>query len=186
MPGHFIEMDRTLRQRAQPFQVLMGQLVARPQRRQTGDRIEFLKIHQPANGLVVVPTDKNLVPAISLSQSLHWDYRHSQPCRRDSRRGHGQAPPPNRPPALLGCCGCRLKEGCAQTLHYSRFRGKTAKATIPPASSQAENKTELRTQGWQMKSENRQMQSVSVFPARSQPDIAPNARSQPEPAAAAQ
>src|ERR1039458_5890152 len=38
--GKFVDMDGTLRQRAQPFEIFRGELVARPERSESGDGVE--------------------------------------------------------------------------------------------------------------------------------------------------
>ena len=52
--GEFVELDGTLGERAQPFEVFGGELVASPERGQAGDGVEVLEVHEAADGFVVI------------------------------------------------------------------------------------------------------------------------------------
>ena len=56
----FGELDGSLRKRAEPFEILSSELVARPESCQTGDRVEFLKVHETADRFVVIAADEDL------------------------------------------------------------------------------------------------------------------------------
>ena len=57
--GEFVEADGTLRQRAEPVKIFGGELVARPERGQAGDGIEFFEAHEAADGFVVIAPDED-------------------------------------------------------------------------------------------------------------------------------
>ena len=63
--GEFVDMDGTLRQRAQPFEIFGGKLVARPERSQSGDGVEVVEVHEAADGSVMIAADEDA------SQRLH-------------------------------------------------------------------------------------------------------------------
>jgi len=58
--GKFTNLDRALRKIAQPIDIFARELFAGPERRQSGDWIELLEIHQAADGLVVIPPDEDV------------------------------------------------------------------------------------------------------------------------------
>jgi hypothetical protein len=64
--GKLVDVDGTLRKRAEPFEILGGELVARPERGEPGDGVEVLKVHESADGFVVIAADEHA------SQSLRF------------------------------------------------------------------------------------------------------------------
>jgi hypothetical protein len=57
--GEFVEMDGTLRQRAEPFEIFGGELIARPESSEAGDRVEVVEVHEAADGSVVIAADED-------------------------------------------------------------------------------------------------------------------------------
>src|SRR6202158_5499313 len=64
--GKLVDVDGTLRKRAEPFEIFGSELVARPERGEAGDGVEVLKVHEAADGFVVIATDEHA------SQSLRF------------------------------------------------------------------------------------------------------------------
>src|ERR1035437_151230 len=58
--GEFVDMDGTLRQRAQPCEIFGGKLVARPERSESGDGVEVVEVHKAADGSVVIAADEDV------------------------------------------------------------------------------------------------------------------------------
>lgn len=50
----FWNLNRTLRELTQPFQILGGQLIPGPQRCHTGERIELAQVDEPSRGFIVI------------------------------------------------------------------------------------------------------------------------------------
>src|ERR1700730_14279170 len=57
--GKLVDVDGTLRERAEPFEIFGSELVARPERGEAGDGVEILKIHETADGFVVISADEH-------------------------------------------------------------------------------------------------------------------------------
>jgi hypothetical protein len=67
-PRKFVDVDGTLRERAEPFKILGSELVARPERGETGNGVEVLEVHESADRFVVISADEHA------SQSLRFGY----------------------------------------------------------------------------------------------------------------
>ena len=57
--GKFVKLNGTLGQPAQPFEILGSELVARPECGEAGDGVEFVEVHEAADGSVVIAADEN-------------------------------------------------------------------------------------------------------------------------------
>src|SRR4030088_1527621 len=57
--GEVVDVDGTLRKRAEPFKIFGSELVSRPERGEAGDGVEVLEIHEAADGFVVIAADEN-------------------------------------------------------------------------------------------------------------------------------
>jgi len=64
--GEFVDVDGTLRERAEPFEILGSELVARPESGEAGDGVEVVEIHEAADGFVMIAADEHA------SQSLRF------------------------------------------------------------------------------------------------------------------
>ena len=60
MRGQLPSLDRAMGQALQPFQVLGSELIAGPQRRQSGDGIEVPQVHRAAGRLVMVAAHEDV------------------------------------------------------------------------------------------------------------------------------
>jgi len=58
--GKFVEVDGTLGERAQPFEIFGGELVAGPESGEAGDGVEFVEVHEAADGFVVIAADEDV------------------------------------------------------------------------------------------------------------------------------
>ena len=58
--GQFPGLDGAMRQALKPFQIWGSELVAGPQRRQSGDGIEVSQVHRPTDCLVVVAAHEDV------------------------------------------------------------------------------------------------------------------------------
>src|SRR5467141_1130649 len=68
--GKLVDLDRTLRERAEPVEILGGELVARPESGEAGDGVEVLEIHEAANSFVVIAANEHA----SQSSRLNNDF----------------------------------------------------------------------------------------------------------------
>jgi len=57
--GKLVNMDGTLRESAEPFEVFGGELAAGPESGEAGNRVEVLEVHEAADSFVVIAADKN-------------------------------------------------------------------------------------------------------------------------------
>src|ERR1700686_5153345 len=58
--GKLVNVDGTLREPAEPFEIFGGELAARPERRKTGDGVEVLEVHEAADSFVMIAADEDL------------------------------------------------------------------------------------------------------------------------------
>src|SRR6266481_2422647 len=58
--GKLVDLDRTLRERAEPVEIFGGELVARPARGEAGDGVEVLEVHEAANRFVMIAASEDL------------------------------------------------------------------------------------------------------------------------------
>ncbi|HEX9607671.1 MAG TPA: hypothetical protein VF962_10600, partial [Gemmatimonadaceae bacterium] len=56
----FVDVDRALREPAEPVEIFGSELVAGPESGETGDGVEVLEVHEAADGFVVIAADKDL------------------------------------------------------------------------------------------------------------------------------
>src|SRR6266446_2705263 len=61
-----IDLDRTLRERAEPVEIFGGELVARPESGEAGNGVEVFEVHEAANSFVLIAANEDL-PARKLS-----------------------------------------------------------------------------------------------------------------------
>src|ERR1700674_4581504 len=58
--GKFVNLDGTLRKRAEPFEIFGSELAACPESGETSDGVEVLQVHEAADGFVVIAADEDL------------------------------------------------------------------------------------------------------------------------------
>jgi len=68
--GKFVDMDGTLRQRAKPFEIFRGELVARPESSESGDGVEIVEGHEAADGSVVIAADEDASERLCLGNDF--------------------------------------------------------------------------------------------------------------------
>ncbi len=68
--GEFVEVDGTLGKRAQPVEILGGELAARPESGKAGDGVEFLEVHEAADGFVVITADEDASQSLRLGNDF--------------------------------------------------------------------------------------------------------------------
>src|SRR5258707_5376665 len=69
--GKLVDLDRTLRECAEPVEIFGGELVARPESGEAGDGGEVLEIHEAADGLVVIAANEDLSERLRAGNHFH-------------------------------------------------------------------------------------------------------------------
>ena len=59
-PRQFVDVHRTLRKLAQPLEIFGTELIPSPERGESSDRVEVLKIHETANRFVVIAPHEHM------------------------------------------------------------------------------------------------------------------------------
>src|SRR5437660_11292894 len=68
--GKLIDLDRPLRERAEPVEIFGGELVARPESGEAGDGVEVLEVHEAANCFVVIAANEDLPESLRFNNDF--------------------------------------------------------------------------------------------------------------------
>src|ERR1700676_3103805 len=58
--GKLVDLNGTLRERAEPFEIFGGELAASPESGEAGNRVEVLEVHEAADSFVMIAADEDL------------------------------------------------------------------------------------------------------------------------------
>lgn len=126
--GQLPGLNWAVRQALKPFQILGSELIAGPQRRQSGDGIEVLQVHRPTGRLVMVSAHKDVPQS---ARALDHFVR--------ARTVADDVPEVDHHVVCRGCCQARFESfQVAMNIAYEKnAHGSPDKVGIIDLSSQA-------------------------------------------------